>query len=78
MSDPYYRSDCIMTIDKLEFDNTDPEWVTVRFKQGRNTVHTVHVSPDENKKFDFFNKVEFGDRYILMESTNASNTAKSA
>ena len=78
MSDPYYRSDCILTIDKLEFDNTDPSWVTVRFKQGKNTVHTVHVSPDENREFDFFNKLESGDRYLLMESKDASNTLKSA
>ena len=74
----YYRSDCILTIDRLEFDNTDPDWVTIRFKQGRNTVHTVHVSPDEGKKFDFFSKIELQDTYTLMESIDASNTAKSA
>jgi hypothetical protein len=74
----YYRSDCILTIDRLEFDNTDPDWVTIRFKQGKNTVHTVHVSPDEGKKFNFFNKIEFQDNYTLMESIDASNTAKSA
>ena len=74
----YYRSDCILTIDRLEFDNTDPDWVTIRFKQGKNTVHTVHVSPDEGKKFNFFSKIEFQDTYTLMESIDASNTAKSA
>jgi hypothetical protein len=74
----YYRSDCTLTIDKLEFDNTDPEWVTVRFKNAGNTVHTVHVYPHEDKKFDFFDKIQFGDRHILMESIDASNTVKSA
>jgi len=74
----YYRSDCILTIDRLEFDKTDPDWVTIRFKQGKNTVHTVHVSPDEGKKFDFSSKIEFQDTYTLMESVDASNTVKSA
>lgn len=78
MPDPYYRSDCVITIDRLEFDNTDPEWVTVRFKQGKHVVHTVHISPDHGKEFDFFNKLESGDRYLLVESKDASNTVKSA
>ena len=78
MPDPYYRSDCVVSIDRLEFDNVDPEWVTIRFKQGKRVVHTVHISPDYDKEFDFFNNLESGDRYLLVESKDASNTVKSA
>lgn len=74
----YYRSDCVIAADYVEFDNTDSEFVTIRYKHGKSVVHTVHVMPPENKSFEFYPKMTFGNRYILLEGVNASNTLKSA
>ena len=71
----YHRSQVSMEVTKVTLDAGDEDQILIQCWQGGNTYHTVYLYPQEGKKFELFNGIEFKDETILMEQV-AKETEK--
>lgn len=74
----YHRSQVSMEITKVTLDAGDEDQILIQFWQGANNYtarHTVYLYPQQGKKFELFNGIEFKDETILIEQV-AKETEK--
>lgn len=76
----YWNGNVIMECTKVVFDASDPTWVSIRFMQnGQITAKfTIHLAPQDGKKFNFYNGVEGFDQTVLLEQVNDTSAVESA
>ena len=57
----YHRSQVSMEVTKVTLDAGDEDQILIQCWQGGNTYHTIYLYPQEGKKFELFNGIEFKD-----------------
>ncbi len=65
----YYRSSVSMKPAKVELDMEDDGCIVLRLYRSKKkmmAIHEIYFHVDQSK-YDFFNGLDFGDKYILME-----------
>ena len=62
---------------RVVVDTNDPDFVAIRFYNGRDVVATCYASCPDGKQYVMLSPIEFKDETILMEAEDAeSNTAE--
>ncbi|MAR67954.1 MAG: hypothetical protein CL833_11965 [Crocinitomicaceae bacterium] len=67
----YHKSQFSAETTKVTIDAKEPDQILIRCWQKNKECHTIYIYPQEGKKFELFNGIEFKDETILMEETNA-------
>ena len=67
----WHRSTTSIDATKVTIDAAEADQIVIQCWQGDKCSHTIYLYPQMGKKFELFNGIEFKDKTILLEETDA-------